>query len=84
MSANKKIILFKVSIANRVDDDVKCVLLACDSTDLNHINYIYDIAPYYIDLCEFSDEYIINIEKIKPVNISSTAKNSDYIDSIFN
>lgn len=78
------IYLVKVTIANKLDDNTHCEVLAYDENDLNVHNNIEAMADTYIKLDDYSMEFITHIERIKPKNISSDAQSSKIVDSIFN
>ncbi len=73
-----------VSIANRFDDSTRNKILVFDQSDTNVKTYLTDIVKLYIDLNEYSDEYIDSINEIKPINISSEPDLYDKINNIIN
>ena len=78
------IILFNIEIANNLDDSIRNTILAVDSSDLDAINNIGEMADMFVDLDEWSGEVITKISKVKPVNISTDEKTYDIVNKTFN
>ena len=77
------IVLINVTVDNCLDDSTRNVVLSCDSTDLNALNNLGAMADMFVEICEWSRESIVRIEKIKPLNISSVKECSDIVEGVF-
>lgn len=62
----------EVVIGNSFDDSNESKFLCYDNDDINLENYLNEIVECNIKLCSYNNEYIISINKIKPLNISTT------------
>jgi hypothetical protein len=78
------IVLINVEIANKLDDSTRNVILSCDSTDYDALNNLGAMADMFVDLCEFSGESIVGINKIKPINISSNKECYNIVNGVLN
>lgn len=76
------IVLINVTISNTFDSSTRNVILYCDAADVDSLNNVESMADVFVDLCEYSNENIIRIERVKPINISSNKKYSDKIDGV--
>lgn len=73
--------LFVVEISNNCDDTQSFKVLYCDVEDTNAITYISEMASLYINLDD--SEYISDIKRVIPLNISTDMKLSDRTANIF-
>jgi len=78
------IILFNIEISNTLDDSIRTEILAVDSSDLDAINNIGEMADVFIDLNQWSRESITKISKVKPINISTDEERYDIVNKTFN
>lgn len=77
------VVLYEVVIANRGDDTLRSVILACNSEDFNAQNHITQIAPEFSDLGEMFEEYITNIRRILPKNMGTTKDSWEEVNKVF-
>lgn len=77
------IVLINVTVDNCLDDSTRNLVLSCDSTDVNVLNNLGAMADMFVELCEWSGESIVRIEKIKPLNISSDKECFDIVEGVF-
>ena len=77
------ILLFNVVVGNCLDDYTRNVILTCDSKDLNVLHNLHDDACAFVELCDFSEERILSVKRIEPINISCDKELSDIVDKTF-
>ncbi len=66
------ICLAKVMIGNKLDDTLRCEIIAYDSNDNFVLDNFESVIQNQIDLSEYSMEYISQIfKKIKPIVIAT-------------
>lgn len=75
--------LFEVEIANSMDDHCRVRILACSNKDINAINNASFLAEHFIELNNYSGEYITRVREVKPIDISTEGSFSDIIRPIF-
>lgn len=78
------VILIKVIVGNRLDDSTRSVVLSCDSRDSSALNNLGDMVDMFIELNKWSGEKVNRVERIKPVNISSSKSLRDEVERVFN
>ena len=76
-----KLVFFEIVIANILDDSTRSVIAVCDESD-DVIDHIHDIAPYYANLNEYSEESIWGIKRIPLENISATSELFDKVNDV--
>ncbi|NRA77316.1 MAG: hypothetical protein HRU18_03825 [Pseudoalteromonas sp.] len=77
------IVLINVTVGNCLDDSTRNVILSCDSLDVDVLNNLGVMADIFVKLCEWSQERIVSVEKIKPINISSDKECYGIVEGVF-
>lgn len=62
-------ILFSIEISNRLDDTCRHEILSVDANDKDKITYISEMAEQFVNLSDYSEDYISNIRVINPIII---------------
>ena len=76
--------LIEVTIGNRLDNSTRSIILSCDSKDKDVINNLGAMIDMFIELDEWSGEKVTNVQRVKPINISSTNFFHAEVEKVFN
>ena len=81
---NNNISLVKVTIINSLDDSSRVETLVYCLNDVDAKNNLAHLVDMHVELNEWSGENVYSIEKISPINISTSESYYNELELIIN